>query len=168
MIDPIVEQMAALHDYAPLPFAVRLFSSADLYGQTSDLARTPYGQAAQASGQTQELALSEPRLRNLDPRADLQLIPPWSDPVDDRLLGAWPGPVGLLQGVAQYSEMPTPEIEVNARASTRRGGPGDVELGYTNTPGGDLPPSRRWRRRRAIRSSPSSSISTAWRRGSAF
>jgi hypothetical protein len=117
MIDPIVEQMAALHDYAPRrPFAVRLFSSADLYGQTSDLARTPYGQAAQASGQTQELALSEPRLRNLTPeqirnlfrRGLTQLM------LDDSSGGRLP--VGLLQGVAQYSETPTPEIEVNARA----------------------------------------------------
>jgi hypothetical protein len=117
MIDPIVEQMAALHDYTPRrPFAVRLFGSADLYGQTSELARTPYGQIAQASGQSQELAVAEAKLRNLTPeqirnlfrRGLTQLM------LDDSARGRLP--IGLLQGVAQYSETPTPEVEVNARA----------------------------------------------------
>lgn len=117
MIDPIVEQMAALHDYTlARPFTVRIYSSADAYAQSSDLARTSFGETAQVGGQPRELAISEPRLRNLTPeqirnvfrRGLSQLI------LDDLTRGQMP--IGLLQGAAQYSEAPSPEVEVGARA----------------------------------------------------
>ncbi len=120
MIDPVFEQVAAVHDFTPRrPIAVRLHANVDAYAQTSDLARTPYGEVAQASLQMGELVLSEPRLRNLTPeqirnyfrRGLSQLM------LDDLARGRLP--IGFLNGAAQYSENYTPEVEVAARAVDR-------------------------------------------------
>jgi hypothetical protein len=117
LVDPIAEQMAALHNYSlRQPLTIRLFATTDAYAQSSDLARTPYGQIAQASAQSQELAIAEPRLRNLTPE---QLRNLFRRGLSQLMLSELTGgrmPIGLLQGAAQYSEAPTPEVEVNARA----------------------------------------------------
>jgi hypothetical protein len=116
MIDPVVEQMAALHDYTPRrPLVVRLYGNVESYAESSDLARTPYGQVAQASRQPAELALAEPRLRNLAPEQVRNLFRRGLSQLmlDDQTRGQLP--VGLLQGVAQYSEQSAAEVEVGAR-----------------------------------------------------
>lgn len=116
MVDPVIEQMVALHNYTPRqPFAVRLYGNTDAYVQSSDLARTPYGQIAQAGGPARELAIAEPRIRNLTPEQIRNLF---RRGVTHLMLDEQTGgrlPIGLLQGAAQYSEAPTPEVEVNAR-----------------------------------------------------
>ena len=117
MVDPIIEQMAALHDYtARTPLPVRLYNSVEAYAQSSDLARTPYGQVAQADPRARELALAEPRLRNLTPEQIRNLLRRGASQL---MLAEQSGgrlPVGLLQGAAQYSEQVSPEVEVGARA----------------------------------------------------
>jgi hypothetical protein len=115
--DPIVEQLAALHDYTvSRPFTVRLYGAADAYAQSSDLARTPFGQIAQANLKDKELAIAGPRLANLSPEQHRNLFRRGLSELmlDDITRGRMP--IGLLHGVAQYSESPTPEVEVGARA----------------------------------------------------
>lgn len=117
LVDPIAEQMAALHDYTlRQPLTIRLYGTTDAYAQSSDLARTPYGQIAQASPKTRELAIAEPRLRNLTPEQLRNLFRRGLSQLMLAELTQGRMPVGLLQGAAQYSEAPTPEVEVNARA----------------------------------------------------
>lgn len=116
MIDPVFEQMAALHNYTPRrPITVRLHGNVESHARTSELARTPYGQIVQASPGTGELALAEPRLRNLTPEQFRNLFRRGLSQImlDDATRGRLP--LGFLQGAAQYSEVVTPEVEVAAR-----------------------------------------------------
>lgn len=115
-LDPVAEQMAALHEYTPQrPVVVRLYSNADLYAQSGDLAKTPFGQVASVNLQSQELALAEPRLRNLTPEQIRNLFRRGISELMLLDLGRGKMPAGLLRGAAQYSEQPSPEVEVNVR-----------------------------------------------------
>lgn len=116
IVDPIVEQIGAIYDVMPRrPFAIRLHTTIETYSQTSDLARTSYGQVAQAVSQGPELALAEPRLRNLTPEQQRNLFRRGISQLvlDDLSRGRLP--IGLLQGAAQYAEINPAEIEVGAR-----------------------------------------------------
>jgi hypothetical protein len=107
----------ALHEYTPRrPFTIRLYASLEAYGESSALARTSYGQIAQATTQNQEQAIAEPRLRNLTPEQIRNLFRRGVSQLMLAELTSGRMPAGLLQGAAQYSELPTPEVEVNARA----------------------------------------------------
>jgi hypothetical protein len=115
-IDPMVEQMAALHEYTPRrPLLVRLYSSADQYAQSGALAQTPFGQVSSVNLQKQEVALSEPRLRNLTPEQIRNLFRRGLTELMLHDLARGKMPVGFLRGAAQYSEQPSPEVEVNVR-----------------------------------------------------
>ncbi|MCC6627581.1 MAG: hypothetical protein IT340_09285 [Chloroflexi bacterium] len=119
LVDPVAEQMAALHDVAlRSPITVRIYPTVEAYAQSSVLARTSYGQIAQV-GPTGELAIAEPRIRNLSPEQMRNLLRRGVSHalVEQSTQGRLP--VGLLEGVAQYSERPTSEIEVSARALDR-------------------------------------------------
>jgi hypothetical protein len=119
MVDPVAEQVGALHEVTPrAPVIVRLYPTVEAHAQSSPLARTPYGQIAQA-GSNGELAIAEPRIRNLSPEQLRNLLRRGLTQIllDQSTQGRLP--VGFLQGVSQYSERPTPEVEVGARALDR-------------------------------------------------
>jgi hypothetical protein len=120
LVDPVAEQVGAVHDYKPArPYAIRLYNNTNAYDQAYELARTPYGQIAVANPRTGELMVAEPRLRNQTPEQVRNLL---RRGLSQLLLHEVTGgrlPIGILQGAAQYAEHSGPEVEVGARLLDR-------------------------------------------------